>query len=156
MTLGERRSLIKEVLRASNFELIVKNMKIIHARPERALYLLRKWRGGLNDESILEEKWLTFHDRKWLNFKRPLTTDDMSRIYIRKFDAITELDDTKLYEFDVFSPDGYYLYRMRIPFLPQVIRNGFVYQVDSNLDTGEIKIIRFRVVNWDQIKTGIN
>jgi hypothetical protein len=89
-------------------------------------------------------------------FFNKILTDDMSRIYIRKFDAIIEQDETTLYEFDVFSPEGYYLYRMRMPFLPQVIRNGFVYQVDSNLDTGEIKIIRFRVDNWDQIKKGIN
>jgi len=60
-------------LRASNFDPIMKNMKVIHDRPERASYLLRKWKGGLYDESTLKEKWLTFHDHKWLTFSRPLT-----------------------------------------------------------------------------------
>jgi len=80
----------------------------------------------------------------------------MSRIYVRKFGVITESNDKKLYEFDVFSFDGYFLYRMRLLFVPQVIKNGYIYQVDSNLDTGEIKIIRFRIDNWSQLKTGIN
>jgi hypothetical protein len=61
-------------LRALDFDPIMKNMKIIHDRPERASYLLRKWKGGIDDESILKEKWLTFHDHKWLIFKRPLTS----------------------------------------------------------------------------------
>ena len=69
------RSLITGALRASDFDPIMKNTKVIHDRPERASYLLRKWKGGLDDESTLMEKWLTFHDHKWLNFKRPLTTD---------------------------------------------------------------------------------
>jgi len=89
-------------------------------------------------------------------FFNKILTDNMSRIYIRKFGAITESDDIKFYEFDLFSPNGYFLYKIRMPFVPQVIKNGFLYQVDSNLDTGEIKIIRFRINNWNQIKTGIN
>ena len=68
------RSLIIEALRASNFDLIMKNTKIIHDRPERAFFLFRKWKGGREDESLLKEKWLTFHDHKWLTFSRPLTT----------------------------------------------------------------------------------
>jgi len=68
--------LITGALRASDFELIMKNTKIIYNSSERATFLLRKWKGGLKDESILKEKWLTFHDHKWLNFSRPLTTDE--------------------------------------------------------------------------------
>ncbi len=41
--------------------------------PKGASVLFRKWKGGRDDESILKEKWLTFHDHKWLTFKRPLT-----------------------------------------------------------------------------------
>jgi len=51
----------------------MKNTKIIHDRPKRASVLFRKRKGGREDESILKEKWLTFHDHKWLIFKRPLT-----------------------------------------------------------------------------------
>jgi len=65
--------LIIEALRASDFDPIMKNMKIIHDRPERAFFLFRKWKGEREDESILKEKRLTFCDHKWLTFSRPLT-----------------------------------------------------------------------------------
>jgi hypothetical protein len=32
-----------------------------------------KYKNGSNDYAILMGKWLSFHDRKWLTFKRPLT-----------------------------------------------------------------------------------
>jgi len=66
----------------------MKNMKIIHDRPKRASSLFRKGKGGLDDESILKEKWLTFHDHKWLTFKRPLTTKKLNldlEIFVRIF-----------------------------------------------------------------------
>lgn len=40
----------------------------------KALLPIVKWKDGGEDESILMGKWLTFHDRKWLIFKRPLTS----------------------------------------------------------------------------------
>ena len=67
------RSLIIWALRGSDFDPIMKNTIIIHDRHERVSVLLRKWKGGCDDESTLKEKWLTFHDRKWLTFKRSLT-----------------------------------------------------------------------------------
>ncbi len=73
LTWRDLRSLIIEALRASDFDPIMKNTKIIHDRPKRASVLFRKRKGGRDDESILKEKWLTFHDHKWLTFKRPLT-----------------------------------------------------------------------------------
>jgi len=65
--------LLIEALGASDFDPIMKNMNIIQNGPERAFLLFRKWKGGLKNETILKEKWLTFHDHKWLTFKRPLT-----------------------------------------------------------------------------------
>jgi len=73
LTWRELRSLITGALRASDFDPIMKNMHIIQSELERASVLFRKWKGGREDESILKEKWLTFHDHKWLTFKRPLT-----------------------------------------------------------------------------------
>ncbi len=66
-------SLLTGALRASDFDPIMKNTEIMQCRPKRASSLFRKWKGGRDDESILKEKWLTFHDHKWLSFKRPLT-----------------------------------------------------------------------------------
>jgi len=100
--------------------------------------------------------------RKAINFPphkpyfNKILSDELQRIYVRKFGTITEPNDTKVYEFDIFSHDGNYLYKTRLPFLPRVIKNGLLYKVESNIDTGEIKIRRYKIKNWDQIKTGIN
>ncbi len=73
LTWRDLRSLITGALRASDFDSIMKNTEIMQCRPEGAFFLFRKRKGGRDDESILKEKWLTFHDHKWLTFKRPLT-----------------------------------------------------------------------------------
>jgi hypothetical protein len=56
--------------------------------------------------------------------------------------------------FDVFAADGIYLYRTKLPFRPEVIKAGFLYEIRRNEETGDIKIIRHRVKNWDKMKTG--
>ncbi len=38
-----------------------------------SFFMPKKSKSGRNDYAILMRKWLSFHDRKWLNFKRPLT-----------------------------------------------------------------------------------
>jgi len=76
LTWRNLRSLIIGALRASDFDPIMKNTEIMQYRPEGAFFLFRKWKGGCDDESTLKEKWLTFHDHKWLTFKRPLTSGD--------------------------------------------------------------------------------
>ena len=45
-------------------------------------------------------------------------------------------------EVDVFSKDGIYLYRMTWPFLPQVIKGGFLYEVRQDESAGLTRIVR--------------
>jgi len=47
--------------------------RIMAKKTNKTLLLIVKWKDGGDNESILMEKWLTFHDRKWLILKRPLT-----------------------------------------------------------------------------------
>ncbi|HSA96885.1 MAG TPA: 6-bladed beta-propeller [Acidobacteriota bacterium] len=74
-------------------------------------------------------------------------SDDLGRLYVIRFRPITE-KDIKTSEIDVFSKDGYYLYRMTWPFVPQVIKGGFLYQVRQDEEAGLTKIIRHRIKNW--------
>ena len=78
-------------------------------------------------------------------------TDDKGRIYVRKIMSV--LAETETVEFDIFSSDGYYLYKTVLPFSPRLIKNGYVYNIDSNEETGNIRIKRFKIKNWDEIKT---
>ena len=78
-------------------------------------------------------------------------SDDLGRLYVVRFKPITE-KDIKTSEIDVFSKDGYYLYRMTWPLVPQVIKCGFLYEVRQDEEAGLTKIIRHRIKNWGDFK----
>ncbi|MCK7541180.1 MAG: 6-bladed beta-propeller [Marinilabiliales bacterium] len=80
-----------------------------------------------------------------------LLSDDLGRLYVIRFLPITEKAVTSS-EVDVFSKDGIYLYRMTWPFLPQVIRGGFLYEVRQDEEAGLTKIIRYRIANWKDFR----
>ena len=78
--------------------------------------------------------------------------DDAGRLYVIRSKPITE-KDVKTSEIDVFSKDGYYLYRMTWPFVPQVIKGGFLYEVRQDEEAGLTRIIRHRITNWGAFKS---
>jgi len=82
-----------------------------------------------------------------------LFTDSEDRIYVRKSSGhrLENIERT----FDIFSKDGYYLYRTVCPLAPFAIKDGFFYTRVQNEDTGEVFVKRFRIKNLDKIKTGI-
>jgi hypothetical protein len=80
-----------------------------------------------------------------------LMADDEGRIYARKLKPV--LESRKGFEFDIFGKSGIYLYRTILPFSPRLISRGLAYDVALNDDTGEIKIVRYRITNWAKIRT---
>ena len=78
-------------------------------------------------------------------------SDDLGRLYVVRFRPITEKAMTTS-DIDVFSKDGYYLYRMTWPFLPQVIKGGFLYEVRQDEEAGITKIVRHKITNWTDFK----
>jgi hypothetical protein len=74
-------------------------------------------------------------------------SDELGRLYVVRFRPITEKSETSS-DIDVFSKDGYYLYRMTWPFVPQIIKGGFLYEVRQDEEAGLTKIIRYRIKNW--------
>jgi hypothetical protein len=82
-----------------------------------------------------------------------ILADDTGRIYVTKGSSV--LDQSKIREIDVFSKSGIYLYRARLPFIPELIKAGSLYEIRKNEETGDIKIIRHKIKNWDQIREGI-
>jgi hypothetical protein len=79
-------------------------------------------------------------------------SDDLGRLYVVRFKPITEKDLTSS-DIDVFSKDGYYLYRMTWPFVPQLIKGGFLYEVRQDEEAGLTKIVRHRIKNWGDFKS---
>ena len=82
-----------------------------------------------------------------------LIVDNTGRIYVSRMPSVLVKEKTIL--FDVFSVDGFYLYRTHLPFWPDVIKAGSIYEIRTNEVTGDFKIIRHKIKNWDQIKVGI-
>jgi hypothetical protein len=82
-----------------------------------------------------------------------MTVDGAGRIYVRK--ARSVLDESDQVELDIFSKDGYYLYKAFLSFNPEIIKGGFLYDIFTSEETGEVKIKRYKVMNWDRIEKGI-
>jgi len=81
-----------------------------------------------------------------------MMTDDQGNIYVEK---IREAENKKkeVY-FDLFNPEGYYLYRvtMKDGIIPEMIVNRSVYATKENPEKGYYEIKRYRIRNWAQIK----
>jgi len=82
-----------------------------------------------------------------------IITDDKSRIYVRK--NLVSRESNTNHEYDVFNKEGLYLYKIHLDHYPYVIRNGYIYTLITNEDTGEELVKRFKIKYWDQIKEEI-
>lgn len=77
-------------------------------------------------------------------------TDDAGRIYVARTRSI--LDKDAPWAIDVFSKDGFYIYRMFWSSFPSAIQGGFLYEVRTDKDSGEYFIIRSKIKNWLEMK----
>ncbi len=83
-----------------------------------------------------------------------IRVDDEERIYIRQRRSI--LDEDEDMDFDIFGKDGHYLYSTKLPFVPMSIRAGFMYHTTYSSESGEVKVLRYRIKNWDQLASSLN
>ena len=81
-------------------------------------------------------------------------TDDIGSIYVLKYISI--LDQNEANVWDVFGKNGGYLYKLTLPFMPAVIKSGFLYEIRRDKETGEVTIVRHIIKNCDQMKVGIS
>lgn len=83
-----------------------------------------------------------------------IISDDKKRIYVYYVKLLPK--GKRMGYFDVFSHDGYYLYKLKSSLNPSKIKNGYVYKMRSDSETGYINVTRYKIKNWNQIKSGIN
>jgi hypothetical protein len=107
--------------------------------------LMKQWPEGVVEDAVQFPAHRPFFDR--------ILIDDKGRIFIRKVKPV--LDETENVEFDIFNSEGYYLYSAILPFSPEVIKNGCFYDLFTSDETGEVKIIRYTILNWDQTKDSL-
>jgi hypothetical protein len=74
---------------------------------------------------------------------------DSDRIFV--FAHKSPSDDSNVLQVDIFDSQGYYLYKATLPIIPKLIKNGFLYRIDSSDETGEVRVKRYRIENWDNI-----
>jgi hypothetical protein len=86
-------------------------------------------------------------------FFNKILADNRGRIYVERVKSVLDKSDTL--EFDIFSRDGYYLYRAGLPVSPELIKNGFLYNIHSEEITGGIVIQRFKINNWSTMKESL-
>ena len=55
---------------------------------------------------------------------------------------------------DTFSKEGYSLYEASLSPNTCVIKDGFLYTRDLDEEEGMEYIMRFKIINWDQLKEG--
>jgi len=82
-------------------------------------------------------------------FFNKILADEASRIYVAR--RLSVLDKSNIQEFDAFSKEGFFLYKLKVPFMPEVIKGGSVYEIRRD-EEGETKIIRHKVINWTEMK----
>jgi len=104
---------------------------------------------GMSGSSDREKGDLGLPDHR--PFYSRFFSDKAGRLYVIRFKPITEKDDPA-YKVDVFSKDGYFLYRMAWNFIPNEINDGYLYKVQEDENAGLCKIIRFKIANWADFK----
>jgi len=95
------------------------------------------------------QKYATFSETR--PFSSNLLSDEKGRIYVERFKPVTEKGGPFIY--DIFNSKGEYLYRLSLDFKIELIKNGYIYTISINEETGEIKIIRYKIENWNEIKS---
>jgi hypothetical protein len=155
---------------SSEYKLYVLNdsgeMKFIIEKEERAEPVTQKDKSGLIDrylerqeKSDRKEK-LTRNEVKkayifpeFKPFFSGIVLDNEGRIYVERFKLYNPEDRSKVY--DLFSEEGYYIYRVKMPLPSRLIKNGCIYRTERDQETGYIKVIRYKIKNWEQIKEKI-
>jgi len=119
--------------------------KIIEELEESISVRGRKW-----PKQVLEEACKFPAHRP---FFKNILVDEKQRIYLLRVLSVFEEENKVV--IDVFSKKGFYLYKIKVPHNPEIIRYGYFYELFASEESGEEKIKRYKVKNWKEIKEGI-
>jgi len=105
----------------------------------------RKWPKGVLEEACNFPKSRPFY--------KGMIVDDRQRIYVWKVKSVLEKSEEE--EFDLFSREGFYLYKVVLPLIPKhtklIIQKGFLYNISTN-EEGVVIVKRYKIKNWGQMK----
>lgn len=79
-----------------------------------------------------------------------LFTDSERRIYVLRKPSSRNQNEKE--EFDIFSKDGYYLYKTILPYKTYLIKDGYLYAKNVKENSAREIVKRFKIINWEKIK----
>lgn len=82
-----------------------------------------------------------------------MVAEDYRRLYLWRVKSV--LEESKENTFDVYSEDGYFIYRIKMGIVPDLLKNGYLCDIEEDEETGEVFVKRYRIKNWGQIKEEI-
>lgn len=100
-------------------------------------------------ESRQELEKRTFFPDNWPFFEA-IFCDEEGRIFLQRLKS--NLSQETGFDFDFFSPNGIYLYRLIVPETVLLIKGGFVYSRRYNSEMESDQLIRYKIKNWGEIK----
>lgn len=118
-------------------------------------YLKRQGQFPIGEKLSRSELKRAYIFPKFKPFFNEIFVDSKDRIYVRI--PKSSLDKDKSIHYDLFSKEGYFLYRVKMPHFgfPKLIKNGHIYTHNRDSVTGYIQIKRYKIKNWEQIKEGM-
>ena len=145
------------IIRVIEKEIESKNLSLTNTEKSKYIDFWMKRREARRPESKLDrsflEKYMTFPKEKAAFYR--LYSDSKNRIYVRQI--VEPLIEEMQSIYDLFNEKGYYLHKIKLPFsvginFLGVIKKGNLYRAEENYETGYIKIVRYKIKNWDQIQ----
>lgn len=117
-------------------------------------------RPHFSSEEQSEYKRLKFPVPEFKPYFFSIFSDTEDRIYVQRNKTQEVIRgygpiDTAEKEVDVFSTDGYYLYRSSLPPNTSIIKNGFLYTRELDEDEGMEYVKRYKIKNWKKIRGGV-
>ena len=90
-------------------------------------------------------------------FFQKILVDDIGRIFVQRVRPVQEGEKNKKepHLFDVYDQEGRFIYQAQLPVSPNLIRNGYLYYIDTISDEDEIFVKRCKITNWQALKTSV-
>lgn len=128
-----------------------KNKIINDFLESRNRWLKEKKRGFKLSKGDAKEAFIFPKHRPFFN---DIMGDNLNNIYIKKLTSV--LKKEKATTFDLFNSKGFYLYEIKIPIIPEVIKNGFIYKIEQEEEAGIYLVKRYKIKNWNKIKNSFS
>lgn len=141
--IGQSGKVIKRILKAEK-------PKKISEKEKEAIYNLfapkneKNWTKPVLQEALQYPAHRPFFNR--------ILADDQGRIFVFKVGSVLDGEKSGNIHADLFNREGCFVQEVLMPFVPNFIKEGILYRVNEDDESGEVAIKLYQVRNWQQLK----